>query len=105
MNKLRYGRDVRLNDFRGYESYKEKCGYIIEKPENNPGDDAVFIGEPSQFQNTAIPGTHQCGNKCGDGELSSGKEERINILAGPLIKTKPQSSQEVEENDGFICSE
>ena len=90
MKKLWYGRDVRLNDFRGYESYKEKCRNIIEKTENNPGDDAVFIGEPSHLQDSAIPGTHQRGNKCGDGQLPPGKEEGIYILPGPLIKTKPQ---------------
>ncbi len=101
MNKLRYGRDVRLNDFRGYESYKEKCGYIIEKPKNNPGDDAVFIGEATNLQNSAIPGTHQCGNKCGDSELSPSKEEGIYIPAGPLIKTKPQCSKEIENYKGL----
>ena len=80
MNKLRYGRDVRLNDFWGYEFYKEECGDIIEKPENNPGDDAVFIGEPSHLQDSAIPCTHQCSYKGGDGEFSSGKEKGVYIL-------------------------
>ena len=102
MNKLRYGRDVRLNDFRGYESYKEESCNIIEKPKNNPGDDDVFIGEATNLQNSAIPGTHQCGNKGRDSEASPSKEEGIYIPAGPLIKTKPQSGQEIEENEGLV---
>ena len=73
MKEFRYGGDFRLNDFGGYEFYKEECCNIIEEPEYEPGDNAVLIGESPYFKDAAIPGAHQCGNKCGDGELSPGK--------------------------------
>ena len=80
MKKLRYGGNIRLNYFRYNEFDKEEGCDIIEEPENDPGDNAVFIGESAYLQDSAIPGAHQCGNKCGDGQLSPSKEEGIYIL-------------------------
>ena len=74
---------------------------IIEESENDPSDDSVLIGESTYLQDSAIPGAHQCGNKCGDGQLSPSKEEGIYILPRPLIKTKPQCGKEVDENEGL----
>ena len=101
MKKFRYSGDFSLNDFRGYEFYKEESCNIIEKPEDYPCDDAVFIAETANLQNSPIPGTHQSGDKSGYCQAPTGKEKGAYILPGPLVKTKPQSCQEIEQYQGL----